>query len=65
MGFNPERILTSCKMRTQPAASPRHEWTFFFTVKANPNAAKIAAKRKAEKAAAANSKKKSKVGKKR
>jgi flap endonuclease-1 len=47
------------------SSKPQTRMDSFFTVKPNPNAGKIAAKRKAEKAAAASSKKKGKVGKKR
>jgi len=46
-------------------SKPQSRMDSFFTVKPNPNAAKIATKRKAEKTAAAASKKKGKVAKKR
>jgi flap endonuclease-1 len=67
-GFNPERVKGSIeKLQKAYAANskPQSRMDSFFTVKPNPNAAKNAAKRKAEKTSAANSKKKGKVGKQR
>lgn len=65
MGFNPERVKANIeKLEKAYAASskPQTRMDSFFTVKPNPNAGKVAAKRKAEKAAATTSKKKGKVG---
>jgi flap endonuclease-1 len=67
MAFNPERVKANIeKLQKAYTASskPQTRMDSFFTVKPNPNAAKIAAKRKAEKTAAEKSKKKGKVGKK-
>jgi len=68
MGFNPDRVKSSIeKLQTAFKATkkPQARMDAFFAVKPNPNAAKIAAKRKAEKEQAAKAKKKGKTGKKR
>lgn len=64
MGFNPERVKSNIEklQKAHKASSkPQARMDSFFAVKANPNASKLAAKRKAqakEKAAAAKKKKK-------
>ena len=68
MGFNPDRVKSNIeKLQAAYKATkkPQARMDAFFAIKPNPNAAKIAAKRKAEKEAAAKAKKKGKAGKKR